>query len=141
MNLADAIRNAALSAKPAPDERREVAPPVEHRTLVPDAPVPMPENTEELHSSTSTVRLELTLTADQMNVLLRALMDGHHSVLTMREAATHLRLTSSTLERLAESGEIPAMRIDGRWRFPKIALDEWLLAQTYKHERENRDVA
>lgn len=72
------------------------------------------------------VRLELFLTAEQMNGMLRAIMAGQHTVLTLREAAAYLRVNPSTLEKLAEDGEVPGVLLEGRWRFPKPNLDEWL---------------
>lgn len=77
-------------------------------------------------SNGNVVRLELFLTAEQMNGMLRAIMAGQHTVLTLREAAAYLRVNPSTLEKLAEDGEVPGVLLEGRWRFPKPNLDEWL---------------
>lgn len=82
------------------------------------------------------VRLELFLTPEQMNLMLRAVMTSHHSVMTLREAAAYLRMTTGTLERMAQDHEVPAFVIDGRWRFPKPALDEWLAIRALKGERD-----
>jgi excisionase family DNA binding protein len=72
------------------------------------------------------VRLELFLSGEQMAAMLRALLAGQHSVLTLREAATYLRLNPGALQDLADQGEIPGVFIDGKWRFPKASLDEWM---------------
>ncbi|MBX7134780.1 MAG: helix-turn-helix domain-containing protein [Fimbriimonadaceae bacterium] len=82
------------------------------------------------------VRLELFLTPEQMNLMLRAVMTSHHSVMTLREAAAYLRMTTGTLERMAQDHEVPAFVIDGRWRFPKPALDEWLAIRALKGDRD-----
>lgn len=88
------------------------------------------------HIPQNAVRLELFLTPEQMNLMLRAVMTSHHSVMTLREAAAYLRMTTGTLERMAQEHEVPAFVIDGRWRFPKPALDEWLAIRALKGERD-----
>lgn len=88
------------------------------------------------HIPQNAVRLELFLTPEQMNLMLRAVMTSHHSVMTLREAAAYLRMTTGTLERMAQDHEVPAFVIDGRWRFPKPALDEWLAIRALKGERD-----
>lgn len=142
MNLADAIRRASATGheistaavaaetvevdnvKQEHTEKAEVA-------LTNNPSEPQPEPVHAAVQSGNVVRLELFLSAEQMSGLLRAIMAGQHSVLTLREAATYLRISTSTLERLAEEGEIPGVQIDGRWRFPKPNLDDWLSLQTH----------
>lgn len=78
-------------------------------------------------TSGNVVRLELFLNGEQMQGLLKSLMAGQHSVLTIREAAAYLRVAPNTLAELAESGEVPGIFMDGKWRFPKASLDEWMM--------------
>lgn len=78
-------------------------------------------------TSGNVVRLELFLNGEQMQGLLKSLMAGQHSVLTIREAAAYLRVAPATLADLAESGEVPGIFMDGKWRFPKASLDEWMM--------------
>lgn len=47
-------------------------------------------------------------------------------VLTVEEAAAHLRLPDETIAREASRGNIPGRQVDGQWRFLRSALDEWL---------------
>ena len=47
-------------------------------------------------------------------------------VLTLEEAARYLRISRETAKRLAGQGTIPGRCLDGRWRFLKAALDDWL---------------
>ncbi len=47
-------------------------------------------------------------------------------VLTLREAARHLRLPENDVERLAVLGVLPGRRLKREWRFLRMALDEWL---------------
>jgi excisionase family DNA binding protein len=65
----------------------------------------------------------------QLYDLLQWLARNLHPVMTLREAAHYLRLRPTELQALAESGDIPAFKVDGKWRFLKNALDEWMLAQ------------
>ncbi|MCG9895569.1 MAG: helix-turn-helix domain-containing protein [Fimbriimonadaceae bacterium] len=152
MNLADALRLAGrtpaapepepaveASARPAwgevrpvqkvelpeADDRPEPVAPeeveAEERT---EAPIREPEPPQV--TSGNVVRLELFLNSEQMGSLLKALMAGQHTVLTAREAAAYLRVAPATLQTLAEQGEVPGVLLEGKWRFPKDALDEWL---------------
>lgn len=77
-------------------------------------------------ASHGVVRLELLLSPEQLHELLRGLMNGVHSVLTLREAANYLRITSAALSTMAENGHVPAFRIEGKWKFSKTTLDEWM---------------
>lgn len=86
------------------------------------------------------IRLEIFLSGEQMTGMLKAIMTGQHTVLTLREAASYLRISSNTLLKLAEEGEIPAVEIDGRYRFPKSNLDDWMAMQSLSGE-EGQDVA
>ncbi len=47
-------------------------------------------------------------------------------VLTVTEAAKFLRLTSRKVRSLAESGALPARKVEAKWLFLKSALDDWL---------------
>lgn len=48
---------------------------------------------------------------------------------TPSEVASRLRISRSTLYRIAEAGLIPASRIGGQWRFDPDLLDRWLLEE------------
>ncbi len=47
-------------------------------------------------------------------------------VMTIREAAALLHCHTSTLYRLAKSGQIPAFRLGGSWRFTWEGLERWM---------------
>ncbi|MBI2192042.1 MAG: helix-turn-helix domain-containing protein [Planctomycetes bacterium] len=47
-------------------------------------------------------------------------------VLTAGEVARWLRIPKSTLYKLCQQGEIPAMKIGRHWRFQKSVLEGWL---------------
>ena len=134
MNLADALRRVNSEGQPLP------APSEAHDAVTPSTPNPRPVDPslipDNAHSGVSgnVVRLELFLSAEQMGGLFRAIMAGQHSVLTLREAAAYLRISQDLLLKLAEEGDIPAVQIEGRWRFPKPNLDDWMTLQSVVSE-------
>ncbi|MBX3113310.1 MAG: helix-turn-helix domain-containing protein [Fimbriimonadaceae bacterium] len=160
MNFADAIRKASadphsggIAGNPPVEHNIAPKPAAPKAKAVSEAPAPveasfaaMPASGTEPHApsphvtSGNVVRLELFLSAEQMSGLFRAIMAGQHTVMTAREAAAYLRIGKETLTKLAEDGEIPGLLIEGRWRFPKPNLDEWLTMHSV-HPEENEDVA
>ena len=86
------------------------------------------------HMPGSVVRLELFLTPEQLSGLFRAVVATQHSVMTLREASNHVRVPAQLLDELARAGEIPAFLVEGKWRFPRNGLDEWLTMQTARRE-------
>ncbi len=128
MNLADAIRRASgAESSPA------AAPAMPEPAF--QSPLPEPPQV----NSGNVVRLELFLSSEQMAVMLKSLLAGQHSILTLREAAAYLRIPQSTLADLAEANEVPGVSLDGRWRFPKNSLDDWLIANSSASESEFQD--
>lgn len=54
-------------------------------------------------------------------------------LLTTKEIARHLRLRPETVLRKVKEGEIPSIKVGGRFRFDKKQIDEWLgRSSTYK---------
>jgi excisionase family DNA binding protein len=155
VNLADAIRKAAskgvVEVQPATRAPEQPFQSAAKSPVEPDlksnngpthieVPVHAPEPLNAAVQGGNAVRLEIFLNGEQMAGMLKAIMAGQHSVLTVREAASYLRVSPKTIERLIEDGEIPAVEIDGRYRFPKSNLDDWLAHQSAEHEEE-KDVA
>lgn len=148
MNLADAIRQAAttngqpLPTQPAAFETPDSTPsawPAEASMPKQESIMPEPFNYESPSPQVAggnVVRLELFLTAEQMSSLFRNVVANQHTVMTQREAAGYLRIPATTLEQMANDGEIPAFQIDGKWRFSRSGLDEWLAVQMQQRERE-----
>jgi excisionase family DNA binding protein len=148
MNLADAIRQAtqkpAAQAASAP-EYEEMAEEVlgqlpEVDDVVLEDPAELPAHPSPQVFGGNVVRLELFLAPEQLKALFRAAVAGHHSMMTLREAAAYLRIHSATLECMAQDGSIPALLIDGKWRFLKSSVDEWVSLQRFRPE-ENPDAA
>jgi excisionase family DNA binding protein len=96
----------------------------------------MPEPPAPVVAGGSVVRLELFLAPEQLNSLFRAVVATQHSVMTLREAATFLRIPANKLEQMAHDREIPAFQLEGKWRFPRAAVDEWLTLRTTQRETE-----
>lgn len=48
-----------------------------------------------------------------------------HEVLTLAKAAAYLRLSEETLAQQAAQRLIPGQRVEGSWRFLKLALNDW----------------
>ncbi|GIV06344.1 MAG: hypothetical protein KatS3mg016_2355 [Fimbriimonadales bacterium] len=119
MNLVDAIRLA--SQRRIHSSGEEASPNV--------ASVSPSSSQGEESEPVQTVRFEVRLNSQQLYELLQWLARNLHPVMTLREAAHYLRLRPTELQVLAENGELPAFKVDGKWRFLKSALDEWMLAQ------------
>lgn len=107
-------------------------PEVEMNPFDPMSQAPLPVS--PMVTSGTAVRLELFLSPDQLTTVLRAVMEGQHNVLTLREAASYLRIPTKTLESMASEGQVPGFQIDGRWRFAKPALDEWMALRAMSPE-------
>lgn len=162
MNLADAIRQAAggtvqlttytndakevhaVAPAPQPAAKREFVEAVRSATT---------DDSEGLHLETSEsddltvtssqnapvahpVRFELFLTPEQLSGLFKGVVSAQHSVMTLRETAKYLRIPGRKVEEMAQLGQIPAFLIDGKWRFSRNSVDEWLGNQSFRKEME-----
>lgn len=47
-------------------------------------------------------------------------------ILTAQELSAYLKITTTTIYKLAQQGEIPAFKIGSEWRFKKELVDRWL---------------
>ena len=54
----------------------------------------------------------------------------HDEILTMDELAAYLKISKSTLYKLAVDGKLPGQKIGKRWRFHQDAIDEWVKSGT-----------
>jgi excisionase family DNA binding protein len=57
--------------------------------------------------------------------------------LTPIEAGLYLNLHVRTIYRLAKNGLIPALKVGGRWRFNKAALEEWLSGHAVREKKDH----
>ena len=96
----------------------------------------MPDPPSPAVANGGVVRLELFLSPEQLSGLFRAVVANQHTVMTLREAAKYLRIAPNHLAQMAQEGKIPALMIDGKWRFARSGVDEWLCLQGQVREME-----
>ena len=48
------------------------------------------------------------------------------AVLTIEDLAGYLKISKSTLYKLAQEGSLPGQKIGRHWRFHRNAVDKWL---------------
>jgi len=58
--------------------------------------------------------------------------DQSDEILTIDEVATYLKAGKRTVYRLAASGQIPAFKLGGTWRFRRGELDQWIASRIGK---------
>lgn len=47
-------------------------------------------------------------------------------IFTIDELATYLKLSKSTIYKLAQEGKIPGQKVGRHWRFRRAVIDQWL---------------
>ena len=47
-------------------------------------------------------------------------------IMTAQELSAYLKITTTTIYKLAQQGEIPSFKIGSEWRFKKELIDRWL---------------
>jgi excisionase family DNA binding protein len=108
-------------------------------------------NTQQLDQSTAfilqqnpnmnLVKLEVFLSPEQTQALLRGTLATNKSVMTAREVAHYLRIDIATVEQLAKSGKLPSFDAEGHTRFQKTAIDQWISAQSTVTNKESENAA
>ena len=53
----------------------------------------------------------------------------NQDVLTIREVAALLKVGEKTIYSMAQSGELPAFKVRGQWRFSRKDIDVWIEQQ------------
>ena len=48
------------------------------------------------------------------------------TVMTIGDLAGYLKISKSTLYKLAQEGRLPGQKVGRHWRFHKTAVDRWL---------------
>lgn len=54
------------------------------------------------------------------------MMNSFPEIMTIGETAQYLRISQSSLYKLAQDGRIPCQKVGRHWRFRRQALDRWL---------------
>ena len=65
-------------------------------------------------------------------------MERDNSLLTPEELAEQLRIPKSTLYKLCNDGEIPAVKVGRHWRFDRQRVDRWLADKFAESESGHR---
>jgi len=47
-------------------------------------------------------------------------------VMTITELSAYLKISKSTLYKLAQEGKVPGQKVGRHWRFHREVIDEWL---------------
>jgi excisionase family DNA binding protein len=63
------------------------------------------------------------------------------TLLTTRELKDRLQLDRVTIYRMVKTGELPALRVGGQWRFSSDAIDAWLQARRRNRAQPVRPAA
>jgi len=50
------------------------------------------------------------------------------TVMTIEELAQYLKISRSTLYKLAQEGKLPSQKVGRHWRFHRDAVDRWLMS-------------
>ena len=48
-------------------------------------------------------------------------------VMTIEELSQYLKISRSTLYKLAQEGKLPSQKVGRHWRFHREAIDRWLM--------------
>jgi len=54
------------------------------------------------------------------------MVDSPPEIMTIGETAAYLRISKSSLYKLAQEGRIPCQKVGRHWRFRREAIDRWL---------------
>jgi excisionase family DNA binding protein len=57
-------------------------------------------------------------------------VDPDVDILNVHDLAEYLRLSEAKIYKLANEGQIPALRMGKVWRFKKDIIDEWIRQMT-----------
>ncbi|MDL1971313.1 MAG: helix-turn-helix domain-containing protein [Candidatus Desulfofervidaceae bacterium] len=58
-------------------------------------------------------------------------------IMTVKQVAEYLQMNEHTIYKLARSGQIPAIKIAGQWRFKKDVIDKWISEKSLERVATN----
>lgn len=102
---------------------------------------PLQETIAHMIGGMNLVRLEVFMTPEQTQALMRTVLTGNKTVWTSREVAQYLRLTAPAVEKMAFEGNLPGFKVGESWRFLKSSIDDWMHAQGLHSESGSDEVA
>jgi PTS system nitrogen regulatory IIA component len=56
-------------------------------------------------------------------------MLDNENIMTLGEMADYLKIAKRSLQRMAESGDIPGTKIASQWRFMRSVVDDWMISR------------
>lgn len=60
---------------------------------------------------------------------------AYPEIMTIGETAEYLRISMSSLYKLAQDGRIPCQKVGRHWRFRRQTIDRWLDERKSSHEQ------
>lgn len=60
------------------------------------------------------------------------------NVLTIEELAVYLKISKSSLYKLAQKGEVPGQKVGKHWRFRRDIIDQWMADSTWQYACKQR---
>lgn len=60
------------------------------------------------------------------------------TVLTIDDLAEYLKISKSTLYKLAQEGALPGQKVGRHWRFHRDAVDQWLCIEPATGKKTNK---
>lgn len=61
--------------------------------------------------------------------------NAYPEIMTIGETAEYLRISMSSLYKLAQDGRIPCQKVGRHWRFRRQTIDRWLDERKSIHEQ------
>ncbi len=62
-----------------------------------------------------------------------------NEVMTIDELSVYLKVSKSTLYKLAQEGSLPGQKVGKHWRFHKGAIEEWLRRQPERSRPKSKE--
>ncbi|MBU0676185.1 MAG: helix-turn-helix domain-containing protein [Proteobacteria bacterium] len=59
------------------------------------------------------------------------------NILTIEELAVYLKISKSSLYKLAQKGEVPGQKVGKHWRFRRDIIDQWMAESTSATKRKD----
>lgn len=59
---------------------------------------------------------------------------NNEEVLKLKDVAALLKVGDKTVYSMAQTGELPAFKVRGQWRFSRKDIDAWIEQQKHKNQ-------
>ncbi|TET32856.1 MAG: DNA-binding protein [Planctomycetota bacterium] len=63
----------------------------------------------------------------------------HDRVLTIGELSEYLKISKSTLYKLAQEGNLPGQKVGKHWRFHREVIDRWLASRSEEIKNDGQE--